>query len=103
MHVAIHHPLRPMIAPAVGHRHVPTVVMQAPRRTKIQHTLFVGLLLSFVPYFLPYENQPAFYHDGFTVEERRQRAEHRRVKKVLGGGDIQKMGDFFDYAPPPVS
>lgn len=74
--------------------------MQASRR-RVSRALWVVLLLSFVPYFLPYEMQPSAYHDGLTTEQRRDRAEYQRLQRTLGGGDLQRMGDFFDGLTTP--
>ena len=68
--------------------------MQAPQTPGPRRTLFVIFLLSFVPYLFPPDKQPAFYHDVIVVEE--STIEHRRIRKILGDGDLGKMGDFFD-------
>ena len=71
------------------------VVMKkdAPRPV-LGRTLFVVFLLSFAPYFLPYEKQPDAYHDGKTMQERRHAAAHRRMRQTFDDADFGKVGDF---------
>ena len=67
------------------------------RKWVIGRTLYTYLfLLSFVPYFLPVDMQPKWYHDGLTPEEIREaqdagqqqlpRRRHQTVRLALPGG-----------------
>ena len=53
--------------------------------------------LSFVPYFLPYDKQPAWYHDGLTPEQIAQKHVDQSNSRYLGG-DVTALNDLF---PPP--
>lgn len=64
------------------------------RRLPIMRTLW---LLSFVPYFLPTEMQPAWYHDGKplpTKEEKVERARLASSSRYLGA-DVRQLNDLF--------
>ena len=47
--------------------------------------LFVVFLLTFVPYFVPYDQRPPLYRDGLTREESAQKAKYRAL-----GMDLDK-------------
>lgn len=64
------------------------------RRLPIMRTLW---LLSFIPYFLPTEMQPAWYHDGKplpTQEEKIERAKLAASSRYLGA-DVRQLNDLF--------
>lgn len=65
------------------------------RRVEIGRQLYMFLFaLSFVPYFLPTDMQPSFYHDGKPVEEIRANRESRANSNFLGG-DIRQIEGLF--------
>lgn len=56
------------------------------------------LALSFVPYLLPAEQQPSWYHDGKSPEELRRSAHIRQLNRYLGG-DITQVFRVSDDEP----
>ena len=56
-------------------------------------------LLSFLPYFLPQEQQPLWYHDGLSKEEIAERRVQRYNSAYLGG-DVSKLDAIFGEDPP---
>ena len=65
------------------------------RRAEIGRNIYGTLFaLSFIPYFLPYDMQPAWYHDGKPMEEiraeRLQQANNRYI-----GGDLSALNELF--------
>ena len=67
----------------------------AMARLGVGRLAFIFLwLLSFVPYAMPVEQQPGWYHDGLTREEILARRE-ARVNNNFLGGDMQKLNELF--------
>merc|ERR1719263_1594573 len=65
------------------------------RQVEIGRNLYMALwLLSFVPYFLPMNMQPNWYHDGMTPQEISERREQREMSRYLGG-DISSIDGLF--------
>lgn len=54
-----------------------------PPRRRVRALLLACFVLSFSPYFLPPERQPAVYRDGMTAEQREERDRARRIAKAL--------------------
>ena len=53
--------------------------------------------LSFVPYVIPTQYQPQWYHDGLSREEIYTRREAREQNRFIGG-DMKQLDGLF---PPP--
>jgi len=65
------------------------------RRVEIGRQLYLACLLaSFVPYFLPVDMQPEWYHDGKTPEQIREKREASANSQFLGG-DIRAFDSLF--------
>ena len=83
-----------MLASLVPPHKRPRVLAQATAR----QTYLWLYLLSFVPYFMPYDQQPTWYHDGKPIEqiraEREQRATTFANERFLGG-DIDTLNSLF--------
>ena len=72
------------------------------RKWVIGRTLYTYLfLLSFVPYFLPVDMQPKWYHDGLTPEEIREKHKTQANSNYLGG-DIKQFDSLFPAEQLPM-
>jgi len=74
-----------------------SVTSVMPKGIKSVQVYFIVWMLSFVPYFLPYDQQPQ-YHDGKPVEQIRAEREHRANTFANGrflGGDIDSLDTLF--------
>ena len=71
---------------------------ESPRFSPRPRLFFVLLMLSFVPYFLPYDMQPEIYHDGMDAQQFRKKQQKKTLDTIMGG-DSSKTGLFPDIMP----
>ena len=85
------------IATASTYPRVCSVLMknESPRFSPRPRLFFVLLMLSFVPYFLPYDMQPEIYHDGMDAQQLRKKQQKKTLDTIMGG-DSSKTGLFPD-------
>ena len=90
------HPTRAAIVGEAFRARTNTPVLKVPETTtRVRRRLLAMLVLSCVPYLLPYEMQPKVYHDGLTEEQRRERAAYRALQRQMGGARFGDVGEFF--------
>lgn len=81
------HYTTPIISPIMPTQRIsqqPHCMAYSPKPSK-RRIFLILLALSFVPYVLPEQKQPRWYHDGASVEDLEKFAKQRRINKFLGG------------------
>lgn len=54
-----------------------------PPKRRVRVLLAAALIASFLPYFLPRDEQPRIYKDGMDEDERAHRDQMRRIRRAL--------------------